>query len=122
MKENLSKEINELKHELEEYVEARVNLTKLHIAGELSHFFSSFMTKTVILYLLFFALLFLSLSGAIILSKWLESYVIGFALTGGFFLLITLVFWLLRKIIIERPVVRRFIDLFFPKFDDDDEE
>jgi hypothetical protein len=50
------------------------------------------------------------------------SYALGFALMGGLFLLAALVFWLLRKRIIERPVVQHFIELMFPKFDHDEEE
>lgn len=121
MKENITREIDELKKEFEEYVQVRIDLTKLHIAGELSRFFSSFMTKTVMLYLFFFVFMFFSLAGAILLGQWLESYVLGFTLTGVIFLIAALVFWLLRKHLIERPVVKRFIELMFPKFDEDEE-
>ncbi|PWE00137.1 phage holin family protein [Marinilabilia rubra] len=122
MKENITREIDELKKEFEEYVQVRIDLTKLHIAGELSRFFSSFMTKTVMLYLFFFVFMFFSLAGAVLLAQWLESYVVGFALTGVIFLFAAIIFWLLRKRLIERPVVKRFIELMFPKFDDEDEE
>jgi hypothetical protein len=121
MKENITREIDELKKEFEEYVQVRIDLTKLHIAGELSRFFSSFMTKTVMLYLFFFVFMFFSLAGAILLGQWLESYVLGFALTGVIFLFAALIFWFLRKQLIERPVVKRFIELMFPKFDEDEE-
>ncbi len=47
MKESITSELDELKKELEEYVQIRIDLIKLHIAGEMSRFFSSFMTKTV---------------------------------------------------------------------------
>ena len=122
MKENITREVDELKKELEEYVQVRVDLTKLHIAGELSRFFSSFMTKTVLLYLLFFVFMFFSLAAALLLGKWIGSYVIGFAAMGVVFLLAAVIFWLLRKRLIERPVVQHFIELMFPKFDHDEEE
>ena len=122
MKENITRELEELRKELEEYVKVRVDLTKLHIAGELSRFFSNLMTKTVLLYLFFFVFMFFSLAAAFLLGKWMGSYALGFALMGGLFLLAALVFWLLRKRIIERPVVQHFIELMFPKFDHDEEE
>ncbi len=120
MKESITRELDELKKELEEYLQLRVDLVKLHIAGELSRFFSSFMTKTVLLYLFFFVFMFFSLAAALLLGSWLNSYALGFALMGGVFLLAAFIFWLLRKQLIERHVVQRFIELMFPKFDDDD--
>ena len=121
MKENFSENINELKKELEEFLQARFDLTRLHIAGELSRFITGFLTKTVSLYLLFFALMFFSIAGALLLGQWINSYVIGFASIGLIFLLATFIFWLLRKRLIERPIVRNFIELMFPKFDHDEE-
>ncbi|MFO7999597.1 MAG: phage holin family protein [Marinilabilia sp.] len=122
MKENFSENINELKKELEEYLQARIDLTRLHIAGELSRFLTKLLTKTVMLYLFFFVLMFFSLAAGLLLGQWLDSYVTGFALMGGFFLLATLIFWFLRKPLIEKPIVQHFIELMFPKFDDDEEE
>ncbi len=122
MKENITHEIEELKKEFEEYVHAQIDLTKLHIAGELSRFLTSFMTKTIILYLLFFVFMFFSLAGAFLLGQWFGSYPLGFASIGIIFLLALVIFWLLRKQLIERPVVQRFIELMFPKFDHDEEE
>ena len=121
MKENFSENINELKKELEEFLQARFDLTRLHIAGELSRAITGFLTRTVVLYLLFFALMFFSVAGALLLGEWIDSYIIGFAAIGLIFLLATLIFWLLRKRLIERPIVRNFIDLMFPKFDHDEE-
>ncbi len=120
MKESITRELDELKKELEDYLQIRVDLIKLHIAGEMSRFFSSFMTKTVILYLFFFVFMFFSLAAALILGEWLESYALGFAIMGGVFLVAALIFYLLRKQLIERHVVQRFIELMFPKFDDED--
>ncbi|WP_291855055.1 phage holin family protein [Marinilabilia sp.] len=119
MKESITSELDELKNELEEYVQIRVDLIKLHIAGEMSRFFSSFMTKTVMLYLFFFVFMFFSIAAGLVLGSWLDSYALGFAAMGGLFLIAALIFWFLRKQLIERHVVQRFIELMFPKFDDD---
>lgn len=121
MKENITGELDELRKELEDYLQVRLDLIKLHITGELSRFFSSIMTKMAILYLLFFVFMFFSLAAAFVLGQWLGSYSLGFAIMGAVFLLAAIIFWLLRKIIIERPVVQRFIELMFPKFDHDEE-
>ncbi|MFW5886987.1 MAG: phage holin family protein [Bacteroidota bacterium] len=122
MKEKISREIDELKKEFEEYVQVQLDLTKLHIAGELSRFFSAMMTKTVMLYLLFFVFSFFSIAAALLLGSWLDSYILGFAAMGLVFLLAVVIFWFLRKRLIERHVVQRFIELLFPKYNHDEEE
>lgn len=121
MKESITSELDELKKELEEYVQIRIDLIKLHIAGEMSRFFSSFMTKTVMFYLFFFVFMFFSIAAGLVLGSWLNSYALGFVAMGSLFLLAALIFWFLRKKLIERHVVQRFIELMFPKFDEDSE-
>jgi Zn-dependent protease with chaperone function len=122
MKENITRELEDIKKEVEEYVQLRIDLTKLHIAGELSRFFSGIMAKTVLLYLFFFVFMFFSLAAAVLLGEQIGSYALGFILTGILFLVVAIIFWTLRKKIIERHVVQRFIELMFPKFNNDDEE
>ncbi|MGQ1889818.1 phage holin family protein [Thermophagus sp. OGC60D27] len=121
MKENITRDLEELKKEVEEYVQVRIDLTKLHIAGELSRFFSGIMAKTVLLYLFFFVFMFFSLAVAVLVGNQLGSYALGFSLTALFFLVVAIIFWFLRKKIIERHVVKRFIELMFPKFDHNEE-
>lgn len=122
MKENITRELEDIKKEVEEYVQLRIDLTKLHIAGELSRFFSGIMAKTVLLYLFFFVFMFFSLAAAVLLGEQIGSYALGFILTGILFLVVAIIFWTLRRKIIERHVVQRFIELMFPKFNNDDEE
>lgn len=121
IQENIKENLVEVKEEFEEYINKRVDLVKLHLVGDLSKATSSFGIKLVVFYLLFFVLLFFSLAGAFYLGETLKSKALGFIIIGSFYLVIVIVFYLLRRVLIERPVIKSFINLFFPKYDNDEE-
>ncbi|TRX70794.1 phage holin family protein [Carboxylicivirga sp. M1479] len=121
MKEKLSEEVNEVKDDLEDYINARLDMTKLHAAENLSRFVSGMVVKVALSYLFFFVLLFASLAMAFWLNHILENDSIGFLLVASFYMLIAIIFYLLRKSLIQRPIIQSFIQLFFPKFVDYDE-
>jgi hypothetical protein len=58
------------------------------------------------------ALLFLSTAAAFALGEALGSTTQGFLITGGFYLLLLIAAYLLREHI-NRPILRRFSDIFF---------
>lgn len=120
MQEKITHEMKEIKKELEEYSKIYIDSTKLHIAGELSRFHSGTMLKIHMLYLLLFILLFFSLAAAILIGENFDSYVIGFAVMGGFYVIITLFVWLFRELLFERPAVKSFINLMFPNKNTDE--
>ncbi|MBR8534535.1 phage holin family protein [Carboxylicivirga sediminis] len=121
MKEHLSEEINEVKDEFEEYVNARLDLAKLHTAENLSRFFSGMLIKMGLFYLFFFVLLFISLAIAFWLNDLFEGKGVGFFIVAGFYLLIALLFYAMRKVLIQRPIIQSFVQLFFPKYTQYDE-
>ncbi|TCO09207.1 phage holin family protein [Natronoflexus pectinivorans] len=120
-KEDFKDHLNDVKDEFEKYVDKRIDLLKLHIVEELSRFTAGFAVKMGILYLLFFALMFISIAGAYFLGHLLESVTLGFLFISGFYFLLAWMFYLLRRKLVEKPVIRSFVKLFFPKFEDDDE-
>ena len=121
MKEKLSEELNEVKDEFEEYINARLDLAKLHTAENLSRFFSSMLLKMGLFYLFFFVLLFASLAVAFWLNHIFEGKGIGFLIVAGFYLIVALIFYAFRKALIQKPIIQSFIQLFFPKYTDYDE-
>ncbi|WP_430811769.1 MULTISPECIES: phage holin family protein [unclassified Carboxylicivirga] len=121
MKENISEELNEAKEEFEEYINARLDLAKLHTAENLSRFFAGMLVKMGLFYLFFFVLLFSSLAISFWINDYLDSQGLGFIIVAGFYLLLALIFYALRRSLIHRPIIQSFIQLFFPKFTDYDE-
>ncbi|WP_088654567.1 phage holin family protein [Geofilum rhodophaeum] len=118
--DDLKNHIDEVKNEFEDYVDKRISLLKLHLVEELSRFTAGFAVKLGILYLLFFVFMFLSLAAAFFLGDLLGSNGLGFTLVAGFYLLMAVIFWLSRRIWVEKPIIQAFIKIFFPKFEDDE--
>ena len=117
MKEDIIENFSDLKEELKDYAENRFNLIRLHVVEQLSCHISGFIVKGGILYILFFGLIFLSMALAFFLGELFESYGLGFLIVAGIYFLIALIFYLLRKVLIEKPVIKSFIKLFFPNFE-----
>jgi Flp pilus assembly protein TadB len=114
MKDNLS----EMKEEFREYVEHQINLTKLHMVETLSKLTAGFAVKLGVLYLLFFAILCISLAMAFFIGSLLESNGLGFAVVALMYVILALLFYALRRSLVEKPIITSYINLFFPNFDD----
>ena len=121
IQENIKENLVEVKEEFQEYVNKRIDLVKLHIVEDLSRATARFGLKLGLSYLLFFVLLFFSLAGGFYLGELLESISLGFIIVGSFYLIIMIIFYLLRRTLVDKPVIKSFIKLFFPKFDNDEE-
>ena len=116
--EEIIENFSDLKKELKEYAESSFNLIRLHIVEQLSRHISGIIVKAGVLYILLFGLIFLSMALAFFLGELFNSYGLGFLVVSGLYFLIALVFFLLRKTLIEKPVIKSFIKLFFPNFED----
>ena len=115
-KESITGEISEVKQEIEAYIQNRIDLTKLHIAEDLSRFTSSVAMRLVLFYIAFFVLLFLSMAAAYYIGRILNSTELGFVIVAGFYFFVGIIFILFRKILIHTPIIRTFIHLFFPNY------
>jgi hypothetical protein len=112
-------DVNDLKKDVLEYIEVKLDLIRLHTAENLSRIFSNVATIAVIGYLLFFIILFISLAAGYFIGSQLDSNELGFLCVAGFYTLLLFLFLVFRKKIVERPVIKAIVRLFFPKFEDD---
>jgi len=115
-KESIKDEINEIKNELESYVQNKMDLTKLHVAEDLSRFSSNIAVRLVMFYIGFFVLLFVSMAAAFAIGNYTQSTELGFIIVGGVYFVIGLIFFFFRGILIQRPIIKSFIHLFFPNY------
>jgi len=115
-------EINNIRKDIIEYVEVRMDLIKLHTAENISRLFSQVAIIAVIGYLLFLILLFMSLGAALFFGAFFNLYILGFFCVAIFYFFILVIFILLRKKIIERPIIKAIVKMFFPKFSDNEKE
>jgi hypothetical protein len=115
-------DIGNIKKEIREYLEVRLDLIKLQTAEILSRLFSSALNTAIIGYLLFLILMFLSFAAGYFIASLLNSNELGFLCIAGFYILVLVIFLLLRKHIVERPVIQVIVKLLFPKFSDDEKK
>jgi Putative Actinobacterial Holin-X, holin superfamily III len=113
-------EINEIKKELEEYIEIRLDIIRLSAAEQLSKVLSSTISIAIISFIAFFILLFISMAAGFMAGTLLHSNELGFLLVGLFYCLILVFFLIFKKQIIEKPVIRKIIRLLFSKPGDDE--
>ena len=114
MDNSLKEELNNGKDDVQDYLNARLDLLRLNMAENFSKVLAGFVIKSVILFVLFFALLFISLAVANWLNATYDYPGIGFFFVAGFYLLFIIVFWMLRHVLIEKPIIQSMIEIFFP--------
>jgi uncharacterized membrane protein YqjE len=83
--------------QLKALVETRMQIIKLEIKEELSKSFAKALIGLVLIFILFIALLFLSIAISIYLGYILDNYFYGFLLTSGFYFLLFIILYLLRN-------------------------
>jgi hypothetical protein len=116
----MPEEINNIRKDIQEYIEVKVDLIRLHLAEDLSRFSSSAVSAVILGYLLFFILLLLSFAAGYFFASLLHSNELGFLCIAGFYVLVLLIFLVLRKRIIEKPIIKSVMRLLFPKFSDNE--
>jgi hypothetical protein len=113
-------DINNIKNDVLEYIEVRFDLIRLHVAENLSRVVSNAATVAIIGFFLFFIFFFLSFAAGYYFAHILNSNELGFLLVAGFYFLLLLIFLVFRKRIIERPIIKAIVKLFFAKIRTDE--
>ncbi|TLX74373.1 phage holin family protein [Labilibacter sediminis] len=114
--ESISEEFTSVKKEVESYIQNKIDLTKLHLAEDLSRFVSGFAVKIVLFYIGFFVLMFVSIAGAFAIGSYTDSNELGFVIVAGVYFLLGLISLMLRRSMIQKPIIKAFIHLFFPNY------
>ena len=115
-------DINDLRKDILEYIEVKLDLIRIHTAENLARIFSNVATLAVIGFLLSLMILFLSIAAGFYFGSLFDSNELGFLCVAGFYVLLLIVFLALRKRIVEQPVIKAMIRLFFPKFEDNEKK
>lgn len=113
-------EISNIKKDIEEYIEVKFDLLRLQTAENISRILSNSVTTVIYICLLCIILLFLSFAAGYFLASLLNSNGLGFLCVAGFYGLILAIFMVFRKQIIQRPIIKAVVKLFFPKSGDNE--
>jgi hypothetical protein len=115
-------EISNIKKDIEEYIEVKFDLFRLQTAENISRILSNSVTAVIFICLLCIILLFLSFAAGYFCASLLNSNGLGFLCVAGFYGLILAIFMILRKRIIQRPIIKAVVKLFFPKSGDNEKD
>lgn len=118
MSESIDK-ITDLFDKVKRYVALQIQITTLTIGEKAAQLLAKIVSNIVIVFLSLLALIFASFAGAFALGSWLKSYALGFLIMAGFYLLLILIFILLKNKHINNPLVNMFIRIFFNNNSDD---
>ena len=94
---------------IKEYSNSRIELLKLNLVEGCAKAIAS-LTSSLVLFVTFFAFfVFASFAVALFIGKMLGDYYLGFALMAGIYLLLFIITLLVRKKLIERPILNQMI-------------
>jgi hypothetical protein len=121
MKDTIEK-VEGLTEHAKEYINTRVELTKLRIAEKTSLVIGDLIAIAIVILLFLLVVIFGSVAGAWALSEWLGKPSLGFLIVAGFYLLLGIIVWAVRGPVIRFPVMNAIIKLLHKKDDDEEEE
>lgn len=119
MKDTFEK-LEGLTDHVKEYVNTRVELTKLRIAEKTSLIIGDLIAGGIVILFFLFVLMFGSIAGAWALSDWIGKRYSGFLIVAGIYLLFGIIVWIARGRFIRFPVMNTIIKKLHKE--DEDEE
>jgi small neutral amino acid transporter SnatA (MarC family) len=105
----LNEKLEALTDSLKEYADTNYELIKLEVIDHSSTIISGIVTTLIITVILVLFAFFGSMYLAYYLSDVLDINYIGFAIVGGFYLLLAIIIYFNKKSIIEKPVCDSFV-------------
>ncbi|MFL5748858.1 MAG: phage holin family protein [Niastella sp.] len=105
---------------VKEYINTRVELTKLQIAEKSSLVVSQVIAVTIVALFFLLFLIFGSIAGAWALSNWIGKPYSGFLIVAGIYLLLGIIVWAARGRLLRFPILNAIIRQL-QKRDNDDE-
>lgn len=125
MEENKEKNIEDIFLDAQEYIDTRIEYSKLSALEKGSKIFADLITNGAVIICFILAFLFASFTLALYLSEVLGSFTRGFGCVAGIYLLFAVIVYLTKDKYIEKHLVNLFIRKYFDKVadkDDDDED
>lgn len=111
--EEIKDNIDDIKVDSEEFLRSSMNYYRLWGFKVTAKAGSIFMTLLLVGLFIMISVLFFSLSAAFAIGECLDSRPIGFLIVGVVYLLITLLAYLFRKQLVEKPLIKKLSEIIF---------
>ncbi|MES2651059.1 MAG: phage holin family protein [Bacteroidota bacterium] len=125
MEENKEKDIEAIFLDAKEYIDTRIEYTRLSAVEKGAKIFADLITNGAVIICFILAFLFGTFTLALFLSDILGSYTRGFGCVAGIYLILAIILYLIKDKFMEPRLVNLFIRKYFDKVadkDDDDED
>ncbi|MGZ2370445.1 hypothetical protein ACXR6G_11700 [Ancylomarina sp. YFZ004] len=117
--ENIPEQFAQLKELLTEYFDSNLEYYKFSGFEKLIRFAIAISLTALFFLLAMFALLFFGFGTAVWLSDVLNNEILGYMGTGVIYLIVMFLFYLFKKPLIERPLIKLFYKILYTKSDKD---
>jgi hypothetical protein len=107
---NTTDSIRDLIDKSKDYLETKIELTKLKTIDRSADVLSSVIVMVAMVFIGSLFIIFLSIALALILGKWLGEWYYGFLITGGLYFLLLLLIYLQREKWIKKPIASGLIN------------
>lgn len=111
--ENISEQFAQLKELLTEYFDSNLDYYKFSGFENLIRLTVALSLTALFFLLAMFALLFFGFGTAVWLADVLDNEILGYMGTGVIYLILIVLFYLLKKPLIERPVIKLFYKILY---------
>lgn len=122
MEENKEKDIETILLDAKEYIDTRIEYTKLSFVEKGAKLLADLITNTTVIICFVLSFLFASFTLALYLSDVLGSYAKGFGCVAVIYLFLSIIVLLTKDKYIEKVLVNLFIRKYFDKVADKDED
>ena len=113
--ENIPEQFAQLKELLTEYFDSNVEYYKFSGFEKLIRFAIALSLTALFSVLIMMALLFFGFGTAVWLSDVLNNEILGYMGTGAIYLIVIFLIYLLKKPLIERPLIKLFYKILYSK-------
>ncbi len=111
--ESLKNQIVEIQSDSEKALESNIRYYKLWLFKTLTRSLTEFTKIFVFGSVAFLVFLFVAIGGAFALGEYLNDNALGFLIVGGIFLVILILIFILKKSIIEKPLLSKMSEIYF---------
>lgn len=122
MQEDKEKSIEGLFEDAKDYIDTRVEYTRLYLVEKISKIFADVVTNAVVVICFVLAFLFGTFTLALFLSDVLGSFTRGFGCVAILYLLLALIVYAAKEKYIEKAIINFTIKNYFNKLADKDDE
>ena len=125
MEDNKEKDIETIFLDAKAYIDTRIEYARLSAVEKGAKIFADLITNGAVIICFILAFLFGTFTLALFLSDVLGSYTRGFGCVAGMYIILAIIFFLIKDKFLEPRLINLFIRKYFDKVadkDDDDED